>query len=91
MPGALWVIGMGLGDERDVTLRGAEAIRSADVVYLEAYTSILGVPLERLEAAFGVRIQLAHRETVESEAELILGPAREGKQVAFLVVGDPFW
>ena len=90
MPGALWVIGMGLGDERDVTLKGADAIRAADVVFLEAYTSILGVPHAQLEAAFGVSIQLAHRETVESEAERILAPAREGKQVAFLVVGDPF-
>ena len=90
-PGGLWVIGLGLGDERDVTLKGADAIRGADVVFLEAYTSILGVPAAALEAAFGVRIHLAHRETVELEAELILGPAREGMKVAFLVVGDPVW
>lgn len=39
---------------------------------------------------YGKTIQLAHRETVESEADKILDPAAEGKIVAFLVVGDPF-
>lgn len=41
------------------------------------------------EATYGKKVQLAHRETVESEAETILEPARESN-VAFLVVGDPF-
>jgi diphthine methyl ester synthase len=87
---ALWLIGLGLGDERDVTLKGADAIRGADVVFLESYTSVLGVPKERLEEVYGKPIAIAYRETVESEAERIIGPAKEGKKVAFLVVGDPF-
>lgn len=41
------------------------------------------------EATYGKKVELAHRETVESEADTILQPAREGS-VAFLVVGDPF-
>jgi diphthine synthase len=87
----LYLVGLGLGDESDVTARGAAAIRASDRVFLEAYTSLLpGVSPARLEAAFGKRIELAHRETVESEAdEAILAPARAGS-VAFLVVGDPF-
>ena len=88
---ALWMIGLGLGDERDVTVKGADAIRGADIVFLESYTSVLGVPQERLEEMYGKKIQIAYRETVESEAERIIGPAKEGKSVAFLVVGDPFW
>lgn len=88
--GALWMIGLGLGDERDVTLKGADAIRAADVVFLESYTSVLGVPPERLRAAYGKEVQIAYRETVESEAERIIGPAAAGGVVAFLVVGDPF-
>jgi diphthamide biosynthesis methyltransferase len=52
---------------------------------------VLTLPLPRLqEAAFGKRIELAHRETVESEAATILAPAKAGGNVAFLVVGDPF-
>ena len=39
----LYIIGLGLGDERDITLRGLDAVRSSDKVYLESYTSLLGV------------------------------------------------
>lgn len=44
----LYMIGLGLGDERDITVRGLEAVKSAARVYLEHYTSILGVGKERL-------------------------------------------
>lgn len=44
----LYLIGLGLSDEKDVTVRGLEAIKSSTRVYLEAYTSILGVGKERL-------------------------------------------
>jgi diphthamide biosynthesis methyltransferase len=37
----LYIIGLGLGDEKDITLRGLEAIKSCDALFLEAYTSIL--------------------------------------------------
>ena len=86
----LYLIGLGLGDEKDVTVKGHEAIKACDLVFLEAYTSILGVPKERLEETYGTEIQFAYRETVESESEKILEPAKAGKKVALLVVGDPF-
>lgn len=44
----LYLIGLGLGDEKDVTVRGLEVIRAAERVYLEAYTSILGVDQAKL-------------------------------------------
>ena len=37
----LYIIGLGLGDEKDITLRGLEAVKKCDKVYLEAYTSLL--------------------------------------------------
>jgi len=45
---------------------------------------------EKLEAFYGKPLQLADRETVESESAMdeILSSARE-KDVGFLVVGDP--
>ncbi|KAI9173182.1 diphthine synthase [Blastocladiella emersonii ATCC 22665] len=86
----LYVIGLGLGDEKDITLRGLETIKTCERVHLEAYTSILpGIDISRLEELYGKKIQLAHRETVESEAESILADA-DKVNVAFLVVGDPF-
>lgn len=44
----LYLIGLGLSDEKDVTVRGLETIKASSRVYLEAYTSILGVGKERL-------------------------------------------
>lgn len=44
----LYLVGLGLHDEKDVTVRGKEAIEQSSRVYLEAYTSILGVGKERL-------------------------------------------
>ncbi|CAE7915018.1 DPH5, partial [Symbiodinium sp. KB8] len=82
----LFMIGMGLGDENDVTAKGDAAIRSSSLVVLEMYTSILGVNTERLAEKYGKEIVIADREMVESEADKILEPAREGN-VAFLVVG----
>lgn len=37
----LYIIGLGLGDEKDITLKGLEAIKKCDKVYIEAYTSLL--------------------------------------------------
>lgn len=44
----LFLVGLGLGDAKDITVRGLEIVRSAYKVYLEAYTSILTVGKESL-------------------------------------------
>ena len=84
----LYVIGLGLGDEKDVTVRGLECIQSCKRVYLEHYTSILGIDAARLEAFYGRKVILADRNMVESEAEQIYLDALDNN-IAFLVVGDP--
>ncbi|CAG8487851.1 5338_t:CDS:2, partial [Funneliformis mosseae] len=80
---------LGLSDEKDVTIKGFEAIKSCERVYLEAYTSILMVSKEKLEEFYGKELILADREMVESQSDEILLNA-DKKNVAFLVVGDPF-
>jgi len=85
----LYIIGLGLHDEKDVTVRGLELIKSSSKVFLEAYTSILSIGKERLEAFYGRDdIVVADRDFVECHAEEIYLPAKES-DVAFLVVGDP--
>jgi diphthamide biosynthesis methyltransferase len=37
----LYLVGLGLSDETDITVRGLEIVKKASRVYLEAYTSIL--------------------------------------------------
>lgn len=86
----LYLIGLGLYDEKDISVRGLELVKSSDFIYMEYYTSILGVPKENLEKFYGKEIQLADRECIESKfEEEILEKAKKSK-VALLVVGDPF-
>jgi len=37
----LYLVGLGLSDETDITVKGLEVAKKASRVYLEAYTSIL--------------------------------------------------
>ncbi|KAB1274965.1 Diphthine methyl ester synthase [Camelus dromedarius] len=84
----LYLIGLGLGDAKDITVKGLEVVRRCSRVYLEAYTSVLTVGKEALEEFYGRKLILADREEVEQEADNILKDA-DISDVAFLVVGDP--
>eukprot|EP01063_Lacrimia_lanifica_P003836 TRINITY_DN12111_c0_g1_i1.p1 TRINITY_DN12111_c0_g1~~TRINITY_DN12111_c0_g1_i1.p1 ORF type:complete len:291 (+),score=129.79 TRINITY_DN12111_c0_g1_i1:261-1133(+) len=87
----LYLVGLGLGDEKDITVKGLETVRQCDKVYLEAYTSILLShqvgDASQLSEFYGKEVIVADREAVESGD--ILDGAKELK-VALLVVGDPF-
>lgn len=47
----LYLVGLGLGDAKDITVKGLEVVRRCSRVYLEAYTSVLGVGKEALVGA----------------------------------------
>jgi len=44
----LYIIGLGLGDEKDITVAGMEAVKASDRLFLEHYTSVLGADAELL-------------------------------------------
>jgi diphthine synthase len=84
----LLFIGLGLYDERDISVKGLEAVRAADIVYSEFYTSrLMGASLEKLEGFYGRKICLLSRQDVESNPAW-LEEGRE-KNVVLLVGGDP--
>ncbi len=84
----LLFVGLGLYDEKDISLKGLEAVRAADVVYAEFYTSrLMGTSIEKLRDLYGREILLLSRHDVEVDPAL-LDAARE-QDVAFLVGGDP--
>ena len=85
----LYFIGLGLSNERDVTLRGLDAIQSSTSIYLETYTSILTTSKTHLEKLYQKPIIEADRDFVEENADTILTQAKTSI-VSFLVVGDPF-
>jgi len=86
--GKLIFIGLGLRDEHGVSLEGFERIKRADVVFAEAYTSMLSEgSLDRLKKMTGKEIVLLDRIAVEDGRNIL--DACEGRTVALLIAGDP--
>jgi diphthine synthase len=84
-------VGLGLNDEKGISLNGLEEARSADAVFMELYTSLLpGFSLKNLEVLVGKSVQILSRHDLEEEnGKRILDKAENGKAV-FLIPGDPF-
>ncbi len=87
---ALNFIGIGLNDEKDISLKGLEIVKKADIIYLENYTSKINTNLNYLEKLYGKKIILADRKLVEMDAEKTILKEAKTKEVAFLIVGDVF-
>ena len=86
--GELVFIGLGLYDERDMSLRAADEARGCDVLFAEFYTSSLrGTTAEALATSIGKPITVLRREDVESGGTLLEQAA--SRRVGFLVGGDP--
>lgn len=83
-------IGLGLYDEKDISLRGLDELKNADSVFAEFYTSLMpGLSIRKLEEMIGKEIRIVSRRILEEEeGEEIFKAAKKGK-VAFLVQGDP--
>jgi diphthine synthase len=84
-------VGLGLHDEKGISLRGLEETKTADHVFLELYTSLLpDFSLKHLETLSGKRVHVVSRRNLEEEnGAFILNAAEKGKAV-LLVPGDPF-
>jgi diphthine synthase len=84
-------VGLGLNDEKGITLSGLEEAKTADYVFMETYTSLMpNFSLERFEELCCRKIQLVTRQTLEDQCgKVIFDTAKVGKTV-FLVPGDPF-
>jgi diphthine synthase len=84
-------VGLGLHDEKGISLSGLEEAKTADYVFIELYTSLLpDFSMKRLEASVGKDVHVVSRRNLEEEnGALVLKAAEKGKTV-FLVPGDPF-
>ncbi len=86
--GELVFIGLGLHDEKGITVRGLEEARAAEVVFAEFYTSVLpGARMEAIAALVGKPVHRLSREEVEKGTPIL--DAAKDRRVAFLVAGDP--
>ncbi|MEW6063070.1 MAG: diphthine synthase [Nanoarchaeota archaeon] len=84
----LYLISLGLNDEKDITLRELEIVKKCDLIYLETYTSVLNCSVKDLENLFKKKIIIANRELVENKNDIIENSKKN--DVAFLVPGDIF-
>jgi diphthine synthase len=83
-------IGLGLNDERGLTIEGLEEARHANSVFAEFYTNIMpGLDRRKLELLLGKRIVVLSRVQLEDEGGKRIVEAAERGRVAFLVPGDP--
>ena len=84
----LTLVGMGLWDEQDISLRGLLELEHCDVAYAEEYTNEKREgSLKRLEALCSKSIIILSREEVEDGRQLIAEAARSS--VCLVVAGDP--
>jgi len=84
----LVLAGLGISDERGLTLEEIDEIKDADEVFLELYTSVWGGSIEAVEKITGKGIKILKRKDLEEDVEEILKLATH-KKVVILVPGDP--
>jgi diphthine synthase len=83
-----YFVGLGLYDDRDISVKGVEALKKVDAVYAEFYTArLFGGSISALEDRIGIKIDILTREEVEEE-NLPIKDAKN-RDVAFLSAGDP--
>jgi diphthine synthase len=84
----LTFIGLGLYDERSITVEGRDSLRAADRVFAEFYTShLVGATVEDLERYHDTDIEVRDRAGVEQDPDEILAAAEDG-DAAFVTAGD---
>jgi diphthine synthase len=83
-------IGLGLNDDRGLTIEGLEETKRCKAIFAEFYTNLMPhLNLQRLESMIGKKIQVLNRTQLEDDGGRdMIWAAREG-DVALLVPGDP--
>ncbi|HOI18970.1 MAG TPA: diphthine synthase [Candidatus Woesearchaeota archaeon] len=84
------LIGIGLGDKNDITLKGLEIIKKSNFVFLDSYTSMLvKEDINELELIYQKKIIVCDREKIESDDNVILNYSQKN-EVSLLIIGDVF-
>ena len=83
----LYLIGIGLGNEKDISFKGFRIVKKAKTVYLENYTSKMSCSKHDLERFYGREIIDVDRDFVENRIGSVFETAKN-EDVAFLVMGD---
>lgn len=85
----LYIIGTGLNDGKDISLRSLEILRTCDKVFQECYTCVQAAAFSSIEDVISRKITMADRRLVEERDDIV--EAAKTENVAFLVAGTPFF
>ena len=83
-----YLVGLGLFDNKDISLKGIETLKNVDTVYAEFFTSrLFGSSFESIEDLIGKKITVLDRTQVEEESVFL--DEAEDADVALITGGDP--
>lgn len=85
----LYLIGLGLYDEKDLSLRALEILKGCDEIYAELYTGVFRGSTEKLEELTGKPVRILRREDLEEKPEENVLRNSRNMHIALLVPGDP--
>jgi len=83
----LYIVGLGLFDAGDLSLRGVDAAKKCGRVYVEFYTNCFNGSLGELEGVLGRSVGVLDRRALEEHPEENV--LKGGDDVCLLVPGDP--
>ena len=83
-----FLVGLGLFDHKDISLKGLDCLKNVDKIYAEFFTSrLFGSNFEAIEELIGKKIEVLVRNEVEEE-HIFIDEAKTS-DVALITGGDP--
>ena len=83
-----YLVGLGLFDAGDISLKGLECLKSVDKIYAEFFTSrLFGSSFDEIESQIGKKIEVLVRNEVEEESKFL--DEAIDLDVALITGGDP--
>lgn len=83
----IYLISLGLHDEKDMSLKALECARKCDALYLEMYTNRMDTDLKKIEKLVGKKVVQLDRKGFEDDSERLIREAKS-KDIGILVGGD---
>ncbi len=83
----LYLISLGLSDEKDMSLKALETAKKCDSVYVEFYTTKMETSAERISKLIGKGVKELDRSGMEENSNKLVEEAKT-KDVAIFVGGD---
>jgi len=83
----LYLISLGLNDEKDMSIKALETAKKCDELFLELYTTGLNINIKKLSKFIGKEVVELKRECLEEKSIKILNKAKS-KHIGVLIGGD---